>query len=53
MIAIAETIRQGVNQNGPWHVLVERAGRYQIALRRWPAEADAAVTAALESERRA
>jgi arylsulfatase len=33
--------------NGPWNVTVERGGRYQIALRRWPAEADAAITAGL------
>jgi len=33
--------------NGPWNVLVERAGQYRISLRRWPEEADAAITAAL------
>jgi arylsulfatase len=38
-------IRQGVNRNGPWHVLVEQDGLYEISLRRWPAEADAAISA--------
>ena len=32
-------IRKGDNRSGPWHVLVERAGRYEISLRRWPEEA--------------
>jgi hypothetical protein len=45
--ASQEWIRQGVKRNGPWHVLVERAGTYQVALHRWPAEADAAITAAV------
>ena len=39
-------IRQGIKRNGPWHVQVERAGEYEIALRRWPVEADLALTAA-------
>ena len=45
-------VRQGTNPNlkgepwnGPWHVLVEREGNYEISLRRWPVEADAAITA--------
>lgn len=38
-------LRQGINRNGPWHVLVEKDGEYEIALRRWPKEADAAITA--------
>ncbi|HUT14474.1 MAG TPA: arylsulfatase [Thermoguttaceae bacterium] len=33
--------------NGPWNVLVEQDGLYEIALRRWPREADAAITAGL------
>lgn len=40
-----QNLREGVNRNGPWHLLVERDGTYQIELRRWPREADAAVTA--------
>ena len=39
------SVREGVCCNGPWHVLVERKGRYEIALRRWPAEADAPIAA--------
>jgi arylsulfatase A-like enzyme len=33
--------------NGPWNVLVDRDGDYEIALRRWPEEADAAIAAGL------
>jgi arylsulfatase A-like enzyme len=33
--------------NGPWNVLVQRDGLYEIALRRWPNEADTAITAPL------
>ncbi len=43
--ANATWIREGINRNGPWHMLVEREGQYEIALRRWPAEADAAISA--------
>ena len=35
--------------NGPWNVEVERDGQYEISLRRWPEEADAALTAGLPS----
>ena len=38
-------IREGINRNGPWHVLVEQAGEYEIALRRWPTELDIPLTA--------
>ena len=37
-------VRDGVARNGVWHLLVERGGDYEIALRRWPREADAAIT---------
>ena len=33
--------------NGPWNLQVERAGLYQISLRRWPREADTPITAGL------
>jgi arylsulfatase A-like enzyme len=33
--------------NGPWNVEIERAGRYEISLRRWPKEANAPMTAPL------
>ena len=33
--------------NSPWYVQVERDGLYEISLRRWPKEADAAITAGL------
>jgi arylsulfatase A-like enzyme len=38
-------LREGRNRNGPWHLLVEQDGTYEIALRRWPKEADAAISA--------
>lgn len=38
-------LRQGLNRNGPWHVLVEQQGEYEIALRRWPKEADSPISA--------
>ncbi|MBN2578334.1 MAG: arylsulfatase [Pirellulales bacterium] len=37
----------GEKKNGLWHVEVARPGRYEIELRRWPREADAALTAGL------
>ncbi len=33
--------------NGPWHVEIARDGRYEIALRRWPQEAGAPLSAGL------
>jgi len=36
-------LREGLNRNGPWHLLVEKDGVYEIELRRWPKEADAAI----------
>jgi arylsulfatase A-like enzyme len=38
-------VREGINRNGPWHLLVERDGTYEVELRRWPREADAAMAA--------
>ena len=40
-------IRLGEKRNGPWNIRVERAGAYEFALRRWPAEAGTALTAGL------
>ena len=37
------SIRAGTAANGPWKVHVEREGEYEIALRRWPEEANAAI----------
>jgi arylsulfatase len=36
-------LRSGKRSNGPWYVIAERAGTYEIELRRWPREADAAI----------
>jgi arylsulfatase len=38
-------VRNGKPSNGAWHLLVEKDGDYEIGLRRWPKEADAALTA--------
>src|SRR5207302_1766174 len=38
-------LRNGLNANGPWHLEVARDGDYEIELRRWPREADAAIAA--------
>jgi len=38
-------LRAGAKRNGPWHVLVEQEGEYEVALRRWPKEAEAAIRA--------
>jgi arylsulfatase len=40
-------VRQGREKSGPWHVQVEKAGDYRIALRRWPLEANAAIAGAV------
>jgi hypothetical protein len=40
-------LRQGINRNGPWHLLVEKDGTYEIELRRCPKEADAAIAAGM------
>jgi len=40
-------IRTASVKNGVWTIEVERAGEYQIDLRRWPVEADTAIRAGL------
>lgn len=40
-------VREGVARNGWWNVFVDRPGQYEITLRRWSAEADAALDAGL------
>ena len=39
----AAVIRQGVATNDVWYLEVAREGDYEIALRRWPVEADAPI----------
>jgi arylsulfatase A-like enzyme len=46
-------VREGLRRNGPWNIEVAHAGRYQIALRRWPAEADVAIRAGLPAVKHA
>ena len=41
-------IREGQEANGFWAVEVERDGEYEIALRRWPEEADAPITGTVD-----
>jgi len=38
-------IRAGAKANGFWAVEIEKAGRYEISLRRWPEELDEPITA--------
>ena len=38
-------VRKGEKKIGKWHVQVERPGMYEIALRRWPRDCDAALSA--------
>jgi hypothetical protein len=40
-------VRSGMQANGFWAVEVERDGRYEFALRRWPIEVDIPITAAI------
>jgi arylsulfatase len=44
-------LRAGLNRNGPWHLLVEQDGTYEIELCRWPREADAAIAAGVPAFR--
>jgi arylsulfatase len=39
-------VRRGERKNGLWHLEVAQAGVYEIELRRWPREADLALSAA-------
>jgi len=38
-------VRRGEAKNGAWHVEVAQDGDYEFTLRRWPVEADAAISA--------
>jgi arylsulfatase len=40
-------VRAGLRRNGAWNIEMARAGNYEVTLRRWPAEADAAIRAGL------
>ena len=37
-------VREGINISGAWNVFVERDGKYEISLWRWPREANAKLT---------
>ena len=41
-------VRAAQLENGYWAVNVVQAGNYQITLRRWPAELNASITAAVD-----
>ena len=43
-------VRSGLRQNGPWNVVIARPGNYEIELRRWAREADAALGAGLAAQ---
>jgi arylsulfatase A-like enzyme len=40
-------VRAGVRKNGTWHIEAAADGEYEFELRRWPEEANAAITAGL------
>jgi hypothetical protein len=42
-------LRAGRAKNGPWHIQAAKDGEYEIALRRWPKEADAALAAGVSA----
>ena len=44
-------VRAGAGGNGFWAVEIDRDGTYEFALRRWPEELDAPITAAIEGGR--
>ncbi|MBM3888274.1 MAG: arylsulfatase [Verrucomicrobia bacterium] len=46
-------VRRGEKKNGVWHLEVAAAGDYEFELRRWPREADAALTAGLPAHKHA
>ncbi len=46
-IDLQKQVRQGVLKNGIWHLEVAQAGMYEFELRRWPREADRALSAGL------
>jgi len=46
-VTLQKEIRLGRNFNGVWNIEVDRAGRYEFSLCRWPREAGAAIGAAL------
>ncbi len=40
-------VRKGERKNGVWHLEVAQPGDYEIALRRWPRDCDAAIAAGI------
>jgi hypothetical protein len=42
-------VRQGEPKNGVWHVEFAREGEYELTLRRWPAEAQTAISAGVSA----
>ncbi len=40
-------VRLGEKKNGLWNIIVDRAGEYEVTLRRWPAEADTPISQGL------
>ena len=47
----SQQVRQGLARNGAWGLDVERAGAYEVALRRWPVEADLPITSGAPEHR--
>ncbi|MFH5885327.1 arylsulfatase [Halalkalibaculum sp. DA3122] len=49
-VDLQRQVRNGVRKNGYWHLNVEQAGEYEFELRRWPREADLALSDPLPSD---
>ena len=45
----SDAVREGIAANGFWAVEVARGGTYEVELRRWPAEVDKPITAAIQA----
>ena len=44
-------VLRGTHRNGLWNIVVDRPGEYEIELRRWAREADAAISAGLPARK--
>ncbi len=44
-------VERGFDGNGYWAIRVAQAGKYEITLRRWPAEVDAPITGKVKTGR--
>ncbi len=50
-LTIQPDVRRGMRVHGRWRLVVDSPGEYRLALRRWPIEADAPITAGLPMQK--